>query len=87
MQSVFVLGTSPQIPVPPAAAGGFVPRPPKHHPIAYFWLRAWSFYCCCVILCELILRLAGVYGFPQAAVSLNKFAHLDLFKPDRLFNL
>ena len=40
-----------------------------------FWLRAWCFNCCYVILCKLILRLAGVYGFPQAALSLNKFAH------------
>ena len=34
------------------------------------------FVCCFyVILCKLILRLAGVYGFPRAAPSLNKFAH------------
>ena len=25
--------------------------------------------------CKVILRLAGAYGFPQAALSLNKFAH------------
>ena len=57
------------------AAGGSAPRPPKHFPIANFWLRAWCFYCCYVTLCKPILRLAGVYGFPQAALSLNKFAH------------
>ena len=33
------------------------------------------FYRCYIILCKLILRLAGVYGFPQAALSLNNFAH------------
>ena len=54
---------------------GSTPRPPKHFPIANFWLRAWCFYCCYVILCKPIMRLAGVYGFPQAAFSLNKFAH------------
>ena len=32
------------------------------------------FYCCCVILCKLILRLARVYDFRQAALSLNNFA-------------
>ena len=57
------------------AAGGFTPRPPatcswglcskafKTPPITKFWLRAWCFYCCYVILCKLILRLARVYGF------------------------
>ena len=44
-------------------------------PIANFWLRAWCFDCCYVVLCKLILQLAGVYGFPEAALSLNKFAH------------
>ena len=32
-------------------------------------------YCCYVILCRLILLLAGAYGFPQAAFSLTNFAH------------
>ena len=32
------------------------------------------FYCCFVILCKLILRLAGVYGFPRAVLFLNNFA-------------
>ena len=54
--------------------------PPKTSPIANFWLRTWSFNCCYVILSELILRLAGVYRFPQAALSLNKFAH-PWFRP------
>ena len=54
--------------LPPAAAGSFAPN-------ANFWLRAGSFHCSYVILCKPILRLAGVYGFPQAALSLSKFAH------------
>ena len=33
------------------------------------------FYCCYVILCKLILWLASVYDFPQAALSLNSFAY------------
>ena len=66
MQNFFVLGA------PPPDSH---PRPRKHLPIANFWLHAWCFNCCYVILCKLILRLAGVYGFPQAALSLNKFAH------------
>ena len=62
----------------PLKAGDFYPRPPKqpHHceflatrPVFLLLLRY-------AILCKLILRLAGVYGFPQAALSLNKFAHL-----------
>ena len=44
-------------------------------PPTYFFLRAWCFYCGYVILCKLILRLAGVYSFPQAALSLDKFAY------------
>ena len=44
-------------------------------PIANFWLRACCFYCCYVLLCKLFLQLAGVYGFPQTALSLNNFAH------------
>ena len=76
-------------------AGDSAPRPPclqrlgalpqtpnTHSHITNFWLRARCFYCCYVILCKLILRLAGVYGFPQGGVSLNKFAH-PLFKPRR----
>ena len=60
----------------PPVAGGFAPRLLKHPlSIANFWLCAWCFYCCFVILCRLILRLAGAYGFPQAAISLHKFAH------------
>ena len=77
----------PQTLVPPAAEG-FFPRPPASggcglcpqasqngSPIVHFWLRAKCFYCCHVILCKLILRLADVYGFPQAVFCLNKFAH------------
>ena len=64
-----------QISVLPVAARGFVPRPSKHLPIANFLLRSWWFYCCNVILCKPILRLAGVRGFPQEALPLNKFAH------------
>ena len=30
---------------------------------------------CYIILCELILRLVGVYDFPQVALFLNDFAH------------
>ena len=59
----------------PPAAEGFAPRPPKHPPIANLCLRTWWFYCCYVILCKLILQLAGVYGFPQAFFPWNKFAH------------
>ena len=55
-------------------AGGFAPRPPQYPPIANFWLRSWCFYFYSVILCKLILRLAAVHDFPQAALSLNKFA-------------
>ena len=62
----------PQLP----AAEGFAPRPPQHPSITNFGLRAWYFNCCYVILCQLILLRADVYGFPQAALSLNKFAHL-----------
>ena len=68
------LGASPLDPQLPVDEG-FAPRPKKHPPITNFGLRAWYFYCCYVILCKLILQLAGVYGFPQAALSLNKFAH------------
>ena len=75
MQSFLRWGLRPQIPVPPAADGGFAPRPSKHPPIANFWLHAWCFYFCYAVLCKPILRLAGVHGFPQAALSLNKFAH------------
>ena len=59
----------------PPAAEGFAPRPSKHPPNTNFGLRAWYFYCYYVILCELILRLADVHGFPQATLSWNKFAH------------
>ena len=58
-----------------SAAGGFDLRPPNTAPLANFWLRVWCFYCCYIILWKLILRLAGVCGFPQAALSLTKFAH------------
>ena len=56
----------PQTLVPPAAG----PRPSAS--------GGWglSFFCCSyVILHKLILRLAGNYGFPQAALSLSKFVH------------
>ena len=33
------------------------------------------FYYCYVILCKLILWLASVYDFPQAALSLNNFTY------------
>ena len=72
MPNLFVLGAPP-------------PGPQNIALIANFWLRAWCFYCCYVILCKLILRLAGVCGFPKAALSLNKFAYPWLrtsFKPD-----
>ena len=72
MQNFLCVGGS--APVPPAAEG-FAPNPQTHPPIANFWLRARCLNRCYVILCKLILRLAGVYGFPQAAFSLNKFAH------------
>ena len=51
------------------------PRPQKAPLNAILWLRLWCFYYCYVILFKLILWLAGVYGFRQAALSLNKFAH------------
>ena len=67
----------------PSAAGNFVLwrlgvclQAPKTASRANFYLRAWCFCCCYVILCKLILRLASVCGFPQTALSLNKFAHL-----------
>ena len=43
--------------------------------IGNFWLRAYCFHCCYVILGKLILRPAGVYGFPLADLFLNKYAH------------
>ena len=59
------------------AFGGreFLSQAPKKPPIANFWLRTWCFYFCYVILCKLILNIAGVFGFPQAALSLKNFAH------------
>ena len=75
MQSFLYLGLRPQTPVPPAAGGSFAPRPLKYLSIANFWQRARSLYCCYVMLCKPILRLAGVYGFPPAALSLHKFDH------------
>ena len=64
IQHFFVLGAP-----PPDRRASCIPR------IANFWLHAGCFYCWYVILCKLILRLDGVYGFPQAALSWNKFAH------------
>ena len=55
--------------------GALLPGPQNIPAIANFWLRVWCFHCCYVILCKLILWLAGVYGFPQVAIFLNKFAH------------
>ena len=73
--NIFVLVAPPPNLLASSSGWGFVPRPSKHHPIANFWLRAWCFHCSCIILSKTILRLAGVYGFPQSALSLNKFAH------------
>ena len=66
-----------QTPEPPAS-GGFAPRltAPETFPIANFWLRARCFYCSYVILCKLVLRLSGIYGFPQAGFALKEFTHL-----------
>ena len=53
-------------PRPQASSGWGLPppRPPKQPPIANFCQRARCFYCCCVILCKLILSLAGICSFP-----------------------
>ena len=77
-----MLGIPP--PDPRASSGwGLCPKPPYTSPITNFWLRARFFNCYYVILCKLILRLAVVYGFLQAALFLNKFAH-HWFKPSSL---
>ena len=69
-------GLRPQTSLPFAAAGGFALQAPKTPPT----LRISGCVTGVIIavmffLCKLILRLAGVGGFLQAALSLNKFAH------------
>ena len=63
---------------------GALPPDPKTSPIAIFGRRAWCFYCCYVVLFKLILQLAGVYGFPPAALSLNKLPTPGLDSSSRL---
>ena len=54
---------------------GVRPQTLKTSPHCEFLATRLVFYCCYVVWCKPILRLAGVHGFPKAALSLNKFAH------------
>ena len=57
---------------------GVSPPGPQNMPhIANFWLRSWCFYCCYVISCKLILRLAVFMVF-----RLRLFVCTSLPTPD-----
>ena len=68
-------------------------RLPKQSPHCKLLATRLVFFCLYFILCKLILRLAGIYGFPKAALSLNNFSHpcnrwlrfLTMFFPGRIY--